>query len=75
MKKKIPITSWQQLMFVVGGAKELAKTLGIERNTVSSWHVRRNCIPMQYWQKIRDVYGITSDELLAVSISLQNTPK
>ena len=74
MQKKTIVT-WAQFMAATGGPKGLAKTLGIERNTVSSWHVRRNCIPMQYWPRIREVYGITSDELLAVSISLQNTPK
>lgn len=72
--KKGKVKTWREFLNLVGGSKGLHEKLGLERHTVLVWCANRRGIPEKWWPQLVQAFGISFEELLAVSEYLKTLP-
>lgn len=55
----------EDLFAVTNGCAALASKLGIHQVTVE--YMRKHGIPLKYWDKLFDLYGVTPAELFTIT--------
>jgi hypothetical protein len=68
------IKTWTEFLEVTGGSKPLAIELGLERHTVLSWLAERRGIPVKYWPRIIERWGLTPRDLYTVDLQIKALP-
>lgn len=73
MTKKRPLKYIQDLFDLAGTSTKLAAALELHAYTVENW--RRTGVPIRYWDKLHDLYGILPAELYVIRKSCRERVK